>query len=57
MKVSFDFISELLVQHGLSFKNLIRVCLYVRDMKKYSFINNRYKKYFGLNPPCRYEYI
>lgn len=44
---------ELLESQGLTFKNVVKVQLYLRDMMDYKYFNDRYAKYMGEHLPPR----
>lgn len=46
-------ISNILKAAGLSLENVVRVTVFLRDIKDYSEMNEVYKEYFKSKPPSR----
>ena len=46
-------IESILQSEGLDFEDVVKVSIFLRDMKDYEKVNNIYNNYFQKNPPAR----
>jgi 2-iminobutanoate/2-iminopropanoate deaminase len=46
-------INNILKAAGLSLENIVKVTVFIRDIKDFSEMNEVYKEYFKSNPPAR----
>lgn len=50
---ALEILRDILVDYGISMQNVLKVTLYLDDMKKFPKINSIYEKYFSEPYPAR----
>jgi 2-iminobutanoate/2-iminopropanoate deaminase len=46
-------ISSILKEAGLTLENIVKTTIFIKDISKFSEVNEIYSKYFNNNPPAR----
>ena len=52
-RMSLENLGAILHSEGLSFENVVKTTLYIRDMGDFETVNKVYAKYFQSGPPAR----
>jgi 2-iminobutanoate/2-iminopropanoate deaminase len=52
-KQALENIKSILKAEGLALENVVKVTVFLKDMRDYSEMNEVYKEYFKVDPPAR----